>query len=88
VYYGTASHNYSNVTPVGANPSTVLSSLINGYTYFITVTAVAEDGNESDFSDEVSYLVPGGNSPPLDFRNCPAGRFDKPNHDSHRIHGQ
>ena len=64
VYYGNTSHNYSNVTPVGSNPTAVLPSLINGYTYFIAVTAVDEEGDESDFSDEVSYLVPGGNSAP------------------------
>jgi len=65
VYYGNASRNYASTVNAGLNVSAALSNLANGKTYYIAVTAYDALGNESDFSSEVSYTVPGGaNQPP------------------------
>lgn len=63
LYYGTASRQYaaSNSVPRALTTSTV-TNLTSGLTYYFAVTAVAMDGLESGYSDEVSYRVP---SPPV-----------------------
>jgi hypothetical protein len=55
VYLGNESRSYSQVFDAGPQTSWELTSLIAGATYFIAVTAVAEDGLESDFSEEIVY---------------------------------
>jgi hypothetical protein len=62
LYVGTASRVYSqnSFVPVPTTIHTV-TNLSSGSTYYFAVTALATDGLESDYSDEVSYLVP---SPP------------------------
>ena len=64
VYYGNASRSYANQVPAGTNLSAVVSSLAAGNTYYFAVTAVDPLGNESDFSNEISYSIPGVNVPP------------------------
>ena len=64
VYYGNASRSYSNVVNAGANLSAALTNLTAGKTYFIAVTAFDGLGNESDYSTEVSYTVPGFSDQP------------------------
>jgi hypothetical protein len=59
VYYGTASRAYSSARDVGTNTQAVVNGLAEGQTYFFAVTAYTYDGFESDYSGEVSYLVPG-----------------------------
>lgn len=53
VYYGTASHSYSQLIPT-LQPIATISALEWGVRYFFAVTAVNSAGIESDFSDEFS----------------------------------
>jgi hypothetical protein len=62
VYYGYRSRYYTDSIDVGNWHSATISGLINGETYYIAVTAYDSQRNESDFSGEVTYTVPGGAS--------------------------
>jgi len=58
VYYGVASATYTNVVAAGTNTTVSISNLVNGTTYYFTATAVDPSGLESDYSTEVSALIP------------------------------
>ncbi|HXS67869.1 MAG TPA: fibronectin type III domain-containing protein [Candidatus Polarisedimenticolia bacterium] len=58
VYYGGASRVYTNMLVAG-NTNATVSGLVAGKTYFFAVTAFDAFGDESDFSDESIFLVPG-----------------------------
>jgi hypothetical protein len=60
-FYGTQSGVYSNQVDVVA-PIAVASALLEGETYYFAAIAYNINGIESEFSDEISYTVPG--SPP------------------------
>jgi len=60
VYYGGASRAYTNSVNAGSSTTAVVSGLIAGRTYYFGATAVGTNGIESDFSNEISYTVPGG----------------------------
>ena len=55
IYYGTIRRNYTFKVDVGKYESVTISSLVPGKTYYFAVTAYDLNGNESDFSDEISY---------------------------------
>jgi len=67
VYYGlsqrTCSHpdsnncGYSNVIDVGNVTSYYINNLIEGQTYYFSITAYDGSGNESDFSEEKSAAI-------------------------------
>jgi hypothetical protein len=57
LYYGAASHTYTNKVGVGPATSATIPNLVPGITYFFAATASDSEGLESDFSNEVSYLV-------------------------------
>jgi hypothetical protein len=59
VYYGGASHDYTNVIPLGNTTNVRVDGLMEGKAYYFAVTARDAYGDESDFSDETAYLVPG-----------------------------
>ncbi len=59
VYYGSASHTYTNVLSTANASGLSVDGLIEGQTYFFAVTAFDAFGDESDFSDETSFIVPG-----------------------------
>jgi hypothetical protein len=59
VYYGNASRSYTSVTNVGNSTSVMVGGLLEGQTYYFAVTAYTYDGEESDYSEEFVYLVPG-----------------------------
>lgn len=61
IYYGTASHNYTNVIAVGNVTSTLISGMIPRTTYYFAATTYVADGAESAYSSEVSYTVPPAN---------------------------
>ena len=55
VYYGTASGEYTNIITTGNVSTATISGLLYGVTYYFAITAVDIDGDESDFSNEISY---------------------------------
>ncbi len=64
VYYGTESRAYIDFVDVGKVTAYCLDSLLEGVTYYISITAYDTAGNESDFSGEVSGIpVPGEPAP-------------------------
>ena len=58
VYYGTSSGSYTTPIEVGKDVTTyAVKTLSAGTTYYFTVTAYNEIGNESDYSNEVSKTI-------------------------------
>lgn len=71
LYYGTNSRTYSWIQSAGTNYTSTVTNLGMGTTYYFAVTAVHTNTLESDFSNEVSYRVPGpfiGPQPPRNLR--------------------
>jgi hypothetical protein len=64
VYYGTSSYNYSSVINVGNRNDCTITGLLPGVTYFIAATACSSTGDESNFSGEIVYAVPGTSPSP------------------------
>jgi hypothetical protein len=60
LYYGTSSHNYTNVIVAGNVTNLLVSGVVPGLTYYFAATAYTSSGAESDYSTEVSYTVPPG----------------------------
>src|SRR4030067_605516 len=56
VYYGTSPHSYSRNINVGNATTYNVKKLQVGIPYYLTVTAYARWGNESEHSNEVSIL--------------------------------
>ena len=63
IYYGTSSGSYDDALDVGNKTSFSINNLGVGTTYFFAVTAYDFSGNESGFSDEVSF-TPTQDTPP------------------------
>jgi hypothetical protein len=64
VYYGTQSYYYTSVIDVGDQTVLTITGLLPGVTYFFSATAYSAAGDESYFSSEIAYTVPGlGSSP-------------------------
>jgi Fibronectin type III domain len=59
IYYGTASGDYTSVVSVGDVSDVTISNLTAGVTYYFAATALDAYGDESDFSSETAYIVPG-----------------------------
>src|SRR5262249_9224941 len=55
LYYGTASHNYTNVIDVGNVTVDMVPNLLAGVTYYFAVTAYDSSAMESGFSNEISF---------------------------------
>ena len=62
IYYGTASRNYTQREDAGNEITYQLTGLTEGQTYYIAVTAYDNEYNESGYSNEVVYTVPGVDS--------------------------
>jgi hypothetical protein len=58
VYYGGACGAYSNKICVGNATNAIVSSLVEGATYYFAATTYTSLGLESSFSSEISYTVP------------------------------
>jgi hypothetical protein len=58
LYDGVTTGTYTNVIDVGNATTAMVSNLVSGVTYFFAATAYDTNGQESVFSDEVSYTVP------------------------------
>lgn len=59
IHYGTATGSYSNKIDVGNVTTTVISNLNCGVTYYFAATAFNAQGLESDYSNELQFIVPG-----------------------------
>lgn len=59
IYYGSAPGNYQWVVDVGNVTSFPLSNLTIGATYYSAATAYTTTGQESGYSNEVAFTVPG-----------------------------
>jgi hypothetical protein len=59
VYYGTSSGDYTNEAVIGDVSVITVSNLTCGATYYFAVTAVDSAGDESGFSNEVPFIIPG-----------------------------
>ena len=59
VYYGMNSGIYPDKLSVGNVTTATISNLTAGVTYFFVATTVGINGNESVFSDEARFIVPG-----------------------------
>lgn len=59
VYYGTNSGNYIYKLDAGNSTTLTVSNLVCGETYYFVATAYDTTGNESAFSGEISFIVPG-----------------------------
>jgi len=57
IHYGTAPGYYSQDVVVGNATTHTVSNLINGQTYYFTVTAYNTVGYQSIYSNEVSILI-------------------------------
>jgi len=71
IYYGTSSGIYDNIIDVGNDTSYTVANLDSNTTYYFVVTATDSSGNESDFSEEVSIVIPDSTEdlpedPPID----------------------
>jgi chitinase len=64
LYYGYASGSYSVVLDVGNSTTAALSGLDVGRTYYFATTAYDGYGDESAFSNQVSYVVPAADTTP------------------------
>ena len=60
IYYGATSGNYTNSVTVGNVTTSTIPDLVSGAMYFITTKAYNAAGVESLFSNEIFYIVPGG----------------------------
>jgi hypothetical protein len=59
VYYGGESRNYTNVVDAGSLAAGTIDGLEEGKIYYFAVTAYDDFGDESDYSVETEYIVPG-----------------------------
>jgi hypothetical protein len=64
LYWGPSSGVYNGSSDLGNVTNTVFTQLFPGGHYFFVVTAFNDSGAESDPSNELDYLVPGGGMPP------------------------
>jgi hypothetical protein len=58
LYYGAASGTYTSSVSAGTATTVSISNLVEGTTYYFAATAVDTAGLESDYSTEVSALIP------------------------------
>jgi fibronectin type 3 domain-containing protein len=63
VYYGTISGDYTDYIDVAGSTSVRITDLVDDTEYFVALTAYDIDGNESDFSGEVSAFPTAGDDP-------------------------
>jgi hypothetical protein len=59
IYYGTTSGNYADEITAGNATSVTITNLNYGSTYYFVATAYDNQGDESGFSNETQYIVPG-----------------------------
>jgi hypothetical protein len=73
VYYGVASRSYTSMVSVGNTGQATINGLTAGTTYYFAVTEYDASGQESGYSDEITYTVPlPTNAPPTITLTSPA----------------
>ncbi len=65
LYYGFESGNYVYNIDVGNQTTHTVTDLEPNRTHYFAATAYDTNGTESDFSEEITSLVPSGNMPPV-----------------------
>ena len=78
VHYGTASGSYTVHTDVHNVTSYTVTGLTAGQTYYFAATAYDASGNESGYSNPVSYAAPGVNGAPTTPATPTAGASSAP----------
>ncbi len=73
LYYGTSSGQYTANTDVQNQTADTLSGLQAGTTYFFAATAYDSYGNQSNYSQELSYTIPQNAQSQLITLNLPSG---------------
>jgi len=59
VYYGTVSHVYTHKVSAGTGTTVTINELVEGVTYYFAATTCDIGNQESSFSEEIPYTVPG-----------------------------
>jgi fibronectin type 3 domain-containing protein len=78
VHYGTASGSYTVHTDVHNVTTYTVAGLTAGQTYYFAATAYDASGNESGYSNPVSYAVPAANGAPTTPATPTAGASNAP----------
>ena len=65
IYIGNSSRAYTNSVTVGNKTTHTLTNLAEGRTYYFAATAYDTNGNESGYSNEVSWISPSSGSSPV-----------------------
>ena len=78
IHYGTASGSYTVHTDVHNVTTYTVTGLTAGQTYYFAATAYDTSGNESGYSNPVSYAVPGVNGAPTTPATPTAGASSAP----------
>ena len=73
IYYGLLSRRYTQKISFGNSTNATISGLVAGSTYYFAVTAYDQWGDESDFSNEISYKVQTAVPPPTLTNNSTYG---------------
>jgi hypothetical protein len=58
IYWGTSSGNYTSSKDVGKTTTATIDGVEEGTTYYLVVTAYDNQGNESGYSNQVSFTLP------------------------------
>ncbi len=59
VHFGTESHSYPDSVVFSDVSDVIIPGLAGGQTYYFAVSAINANGEESDLSNEASYVTPG-----------------------------
>ena len=88
VHYGTASGSYTSHTDVHSVTSFTVTGLTAGQTYYFAATAYDTSGNESGYSNPLSYAVPLDQLPPQGSAPIPQLDFMVDGVDSEELVGE
>ena len=72
LYYGSQSHQYQAMIPVGLTTTYTVTNVSAGQTYYFAVKAYSTTGAESAFSNEASVTLPVSSKPSITLSAAPA----------------
>ena len=73
IYFGVASHNYTQWVDVGNVTNATITVPSAGATYYFSATAYDSSGTESDYSNEATFILPAAAA--LTAVTCSGGQF-------------